>query len=264
MDPKGLAGLADRSKAAEATMAAIEANAAGAAMKAQIDPLKAITADYAATAQSYISLQQKVADTYANKIAPAIKKMQAGLAKAISDQRNGYDTEREGTNGLIASTVTMQELIAGLALVIGGLLAFFIGRSIANPITALTGAMRELAEGNFDVVLPGLGRKDEIGNIAKAVEAFKVKAAEKAQARGGGQSRARPPRRSRTPGCACRRWPTSSRPAVGGIVQSAVAGDFSQRVDLDGKTGLVLNVGTAINSLCDNVAKALERSDRAC
>jgi methyl-accepting chemotaxis protein len=44
---------------------------------------------------------------------------------------------------------------------------------------------------------------------------------------------------------------------IGGIVQSAVAGDFSKRVALDGKTGLVLNVGTAINSLCDNVAKAL-------
>ncbi len=31
------------------------------------------------------------------------------------------------------------------------------------------------------MVLPGLKRKDEIGNIAKAVEAFKVKAAENAQ-----------------------------------------------------------------------------------
>jgi methyl-accepting chemotaxis protein len=45
---------------------------------------------------------------------------------------------------------------------------------------------------------------------------------------------------------------------VGGIVQAAVAGDFSQRVDVQGKTGLVLNVGTAINSLCENVAKALD------
>ena len=46
--------------------------------------------------------------------------------------------------------------------------------------------------------------------------------------------------------------------AVGGIVQAAVAGDFAQRVDLEGKTGLVLNIGTAINSLCENVAKALD------
>jgi succinyl-CoA:acetate CoA-transferase len=36
------------------------------------------------------------------------------------------------------------------------------------------------AAGNFDVVLPRLGRHDEIGDIAAAVEAFKVKAIEKA------------------------------------------------------------------------------------
>src|SRR5260370_13795516 len=40
--------------------------------------------------------------------------------------------------------------------------------------------MLQLADGKFDVVLPGLGRKDEIGEIAQAVETFKVKAAEKA------------------------------------------------------------------------------------
>jgi methyl-accepting chemotaxis protein len=40
--------------------------------------------------------------------------------------------------------------------------------------------MAELAAGKFDVVLPGLGRKDEIGDIAVAVEAFKHKAIEKA------------------------------------------------------------------------------------
>ena len=45
---------------------------------------------------------------------------------------------------------------------------------------------------------------------------------------------------------------------MGGIVKAAVAGDFSQRVDLEGKSGLVLNVGGAINSLCENVAKALD------
>jgi methyl-accepting chemotaxis protein len=52
--------------------------------------------------------------------------------------------------------------------------------TIARPMNALTGAMKELASGNFGVVLPGLGRKDEIGGVAEAVETFKVKAAEKA------------------------------------------------------------------------------------
>jgi methyl-accepting chemotaxis protein len=52
--------------------------------------------------------------------------------------------------------------------------------TIARPIGALSHAMLELADGNFAVVLPGLGRGDEIGDVAGAVEKFKVKAQEKA------------------------------------------------------------------------------------
>ncbi|WP_225190503.1 HAMP domain-containing protein [Bradyrhizobium sp. USDA 336] len=46
----------------------------------------------------------------------------------------------------------------------------------------LRASMLDLSEGNSNVVLHGVGRKDEIGEIAGAVERFKVKAAEKAQA----------------------------------------------------------------------------------
>jgi methyl-accepting chemotaxis protein len=42
-------------------------------------------------------------------------------------------------------------------------------------------AMIELANGNFAIVLPGLGRHDEIGEIAQAVETFKVNAEKKAR-----------------------------------------------------------------------------------
>ena len=42
-------------------------------------------------------------------------------------------------------------------------------------------AMRELASGHFDVVLPGLGRKDEVGEMASAVEELKLQAIAKAE-----------------------------------------------------------------------------------
>lgn len=54
--------------------------------------------------------------------------------------------------------------------------------TIARPMRDLSGAMNDLAEGNFAVVLPGLGRKDEIGDVAGAVEKFKVKAQQRAHA----------------------------------------------------------------------------------
>ncbi len=53
--------------------------------------------------------------------------------------------------------------------------------TIARPMRALTAAMEELAGGNFAVVLPGLGRKDEVGGVAGAVEKFKVVSEQKAR-----------------------------------------------------------------------------------
>ena len=67
-----------------------------------------------------------------------------------------------------------------LAIVGVGLFALIFGHRITTSITRMTHAMQQLATGNFEVVLPGLGRRDEIGAMAQAVEAFKLKASEKA------------------------------------------------------------------------------------
>src|SRR5208282_501971 len=42
------------------------------------------------------------------------------------------------------------------------------------------------------------------------------------------------------------------------IVKAAVAGDFSKRVPVEGKSGFMLNLATAMNGLCGNVASALD------
>ena len=70
--------------------------------------------------------------------------------------------------------------IVAVAVVVLGA-GFLIGRSVSKPLTAMTAAMSKLANGNFAIVLPGLGRSDEIGNIAGSIEAFKVKTEQKAR-----------------------------------------------------------------------------------
>ena len=57
---------------------------------------------------------------------------------------------------------------------------WMVRRSVVKPLRGIVKGMSELADGNFDVVLPGLGRRDEIGAMALAVETFKAKAIEKA------------------------------------------------------------------------------------
>ena len=103
--------------------------------------------------------------------------MQVTIAKACAQLQEAFGEARNSTESSIATTVKIQEIIAALTLLVGGLIAFFLARGVSNPITALTQSMRELAAGNFDVVLPGLARKDEVGNIARAVDEFKVRAA---------------------------------------------------------------------------------------
>jgi methyl-accepting chemotaxis protein len=44
---------------------------------------------------------------------------------------------------------------------------------------------------------------------------------------------------------------------VNGMVQAAVAGDFSQRVPVDGKKGFMLTLAQAMNQLCETTGKAL-------
>ena len=57
-------------------------------------------------------------------------------------------------------------------------LAWFIGGGIAGAIVKLTTSMRELAGGNKQIDVPGLGRKDELGGMAAALQVFKDAAIE--------------------------------------------------------------------------------------
>jgi methyl-accepting chemotaxis protein len=45
--------------------------------------------------------------------------------------------------------------------------------------------------------------------------------------------------------------------AVGGIVKAAMAGDFTQRVPLDGKEGTIRNLASAMNTLCETMGRVM-------
>jgi methyl-accepting chemotaxis protein len=143
--------------------------------------------------------------------------------------------------------------IVTVALLIGSaLLGVF---TIARPLGKLILQLQRMAKGE-EVDISGTERKDEIGDTANAVNGIKALIAEKAKleaARNAEQERQAAVQRD----AAAQKLADEFQAVVGGIVSAAVAGDFSRRVDLQGKSGLVLNVGTSINSLCENVAKAL-------
>ena len=106
-----------------------------------------------------------------------IKGSNAMKADLLSDQQR-LDSE---SDAIISETERLVVMLAFGGFLLGGALATLQGRGISRPMIAMCKAMRELANGNFDVVLPGLGRKDELGEMASAVEEFKMQAIAKAE-----------------------------------------------------------------------------------
>jgi methyl-accepting chemotaxis protein len=127
---------------------------------------------------SLLKMDQLYYNTITPMVVSAIRKTD-GIKAAIQQEVVSATTANEQR---ISGTITLQQIVAGAATITGLLIAFLIARGIIGPLSGLTAGMKQLAEGNFGVVLPGLGRKDEVGDMAQAVETFKVKAEEKAQA----------------------------------------------------------------------------------
>ncbi len=75
----------------------------------------------------------------------------------------------QDTRDIIAATSSFILALAIGGLGLGAVLAWLIGRVISKPIVALVPELESLAHGNFNVTVPGLGRKDEVGQIAGAV-----------------------------------------------------------------------------------------------
>ena len=116
---------------------------------------------------------------------------------------------------------TLALAILGIA-VIGGAIAWLIGRSISRPLGELGARMEGLANGSLDGEIPGIDRGDEVGAMAATVQIFKdnalrIRGLEQAEAET--QARAKAERRA---------------------AMESLAGDFERSV-----TGIVRSVSTA-------------------
>ncbi|RYF98342.1 MAG: HAMP domain-containing protein, partial [Caulobacteraceae bacterium] len=102
--------------------------------------------------------------------------VQAEMAKMEELQQVQIDSTR----------MAYASLVIGLALavMIAIGLGFLLTRMIAGPVNAMTAAMRRLAQGDFTAMIPAMGRKDEVGQMAEAVSVFKEAGIEKLRLEG--------------------------------------------------------------------------------
>ncbi|RFB88857.1 methyl-accepting chemotaxis protein [Rhizobium leguminosarum bv. trifolii] len=93
--------------------------------------------------------------------------------------------------------------------------AVFGARAIAKPIGRITTSMNELAGGNLDADIPFAGRRDEIGEMARAVEVFKQNGAKVRELDAAGADK--------------RAKVIEMQKSIDTVITAAAAGDFAQR-----------------------------------
>jgi methyl-accepting chemotaxis protein len=186
------------------------------------------------------------------KSATAIVQSSNAMKAALLSDQQRLEAE---SDAIVGETERLIVMLAAGGFLLGAILAMLLGRGISRPITAMCKAMRELAGGNFDVVLPGLGREDELGEMAGAVEEFKMQAIAKAErdaAALDAQNRAS----SETRRAELIRFADDFEAAVGVIVSNVSA----SAVQLEQAAGTLTRTAETTQSLSSQVAGASEEA----
>ncbi len=125
-------------------------------------------------------------------------------------------------------------------------------RQSAKIFNDLRSAMRRIADGQSDVVVPGIGRQDELGDMARAVEAFK----QRAQQMKSIEAEMEALKRGATHQQDQREQQIGSE--IIRLLEQVAKGNFDQRLSLEAKSGAFATVSQHINHLIDSLAKVTQ------
>ena len=157
---------------------------------------------------------------------------------------------------LAASEAQMRNLLIGGGIILAiGLAAFAVlGSWVAKPVTKMNGVMLKIADGKFDVEVPFATRRDEIGDMAKAVEVFRQNGQRVTE-----MTEAEAARIIRDQDARSAMMAELQR-AFGQVVDSAVAGDFSRRVDAEFPDAELNALAGSVNNLVATVDRGLSET----
>jgi methyl-accepting chemotaxis protein len=170
-DPKY---IAEMKKAAGEFSKAIEVVAVPAAVMnditAKLQKYQSEFAAWAETAQQSAALDASMMKTF--------RELEPGMVE-VRNTVEGLYKQADVAEAATRDAVRMWMMVAfAIAVVVLAAVGFLLGRSISKALAGMVGAMTRLARGELSISVPGIGRRDEIGEMASAVEVFRTNMAE--------------------------------------------------------------------------------------
>ena len=178
--PKRVAAFqADFGKAADT----LDGIAAGGSLKDKVDTLRVEAAKVADEEAEQMKLRRDpatLAEAQASLLTRGRLTHSREILKSVTDPEHALLIERNKAQFAAIRSGQTAMVIGGLiGVALAAVLGWILSRAIANPVSAMTRAMGRLASGDTGVEVPAVGRKDEVGRMADAVQTFKDAAIEK-------------------------------------------------------------------------------------
>ena len=104
------------------------------------------------------------------------ERSEAALQTAIALLNTAAESNKQNVAEGLSSAKTnllLEAVVALIVLLAVAFVAWFVVARVMRPLTEMTTAMRHLADQNVETAIPALGRTDEIGDMAAAVQVFK-------------------------------------------------------------------------------------------
>jgi methyl-accepting chemotaxis protein len=153
---------------------------------AKIDVIEAKLADYLPRLEQTLAMVREIGGTVVmddaqKKLAAAVVESRNAAEVAFKEIKayNQFQSDKaEAAAATAASTgEKVQYILIGVAAggIVGGAVLGYMMASlaIAKPITNAVGSLKQLSEGNTELDIFGVGRKDEVGEIAATMQVFK-------------------------------------------------------------------------------------------
>ncbi|MCZ8314328.1 methyl-accepting chemotaxis protein [Phreatobacter sp.] len=157
----------------------LEQTSRAAAGRSDVQQMRTLLAQYQEQATKIRQLSRDGAYDDAGKVAftaaaviGQIRDVMRGLEQRA--QARQRDAVSEANAAYSRATWVMTAALVGGSILGLSLTAFIVIGFITRPLSAMTGAMLRVADGDTTVVVPALGQKDEIGKLAGALETFKA------------------------------------------------------------------------------------------
>lgn len=125
-----------------------------------------------AKSEEVIAAKQRKDTAAINKLTADAKTMNAEMLKVLQEMEQFLIDDMEKTraevNGYESSAKLFIILLGVASIVLGVVVAYFISKSIANPVKKVTSGLTEIAGGNLAVEPIRIKNKDEVGAMATA------------------------------------------------------------------------------------------------